>query len=75
MPATAPLGITIDEAPEGFKTSVPSPLEVRKARTKRGGWTRATLAKWGIPWPPPKGWRRALREAWEWEQTYRKHFQ
>ena len=21
---------------------------------------RTTLASWGVPWPPPKGWRRAL---------------
>jgi hypothetical protein len=30
------------------------------ARSPRGGWTKAQLAEWGVPWPPPKGWRRAL---------------
>lgn len=30
--------------------------------SKRGGWTRKTLAGWGVPWPPPKGWRKALTE-------------
>lgn len=34
--------------------------EIEAARSPRGGWTRATLAKWGVPWPPPGGWRRAL---------------
>ena len=34
--------------------------EMEAARSPRGGWTAATLAKWGVPWPPPKGWRRAL---------------
>lgn len=33
---------------------------IEAARSKRGGWGRATLAKWGVPWPPPGGWRRAL---------------
>jgi hypothetical protein len=27
-----------------------------------GGWTRAQLAEWGVPWPPPKGWKQALIE-------------
>jgi len=36
--------------------------EIDQARTEKGGWTRETLAKWGVPWPPPKGWRQALIE-------------
>ncbi len=37
----------------------PGRIEIEKARH-----TRAQLAAWGIPWPPPKGWRkRLLREA------------
>lgn len=31
--------------------------------TANGGWTKATLAEWGVAWPPPKGWRKALIEA------------
>lgn len=27
-------------------------------RTPAGGWTRAFLASIGVPWPPPRGWRR-----------------
>ena len=30
--------------------------DVMKARTPAGGWKRVTLAKWGIAWPPTKGW-------------------
>ena len=34
--------------------------EIEAARSRRGGWTAATLAGWGVPWPPPKGWRERL---------------
>ena len=34
--------------------------EIDAAATPAGGWTRATLAGWGVPWPPPKGWRKKL---------------
>lgn len=36
--------------------------EVEAERTAKGGWTRETLAGWGVPWPPPSGWRRAILE-------------
>lgn len=42
---------------------LPSPEEIEAAKTRRGGWTRNQLAQWGVPWPPPKGWRRRLIEA------------
>lgn len=35
-------------------------IEIEAARTPRGGWTRKQLAEWGVPWPPPKGWRKKL---------------
>ena len=25
-----------------------------------GAWSAKQLAAWGVPWPPPKGWRRKL---------------
>lgn len=25
-----------------------------------GGWSKADLAEWGIPWPPHQGWREAI---------------
>ena len=36
--------------------------EIEAAKSPRGGFTRKTLAAWGVPWPPPKGWRKALIE-------------
>lgn len=33
---------------------------IAAAMTPRGGWTKDQLAQWGVPWPPPKGWRQAL---------------
>lgn len=38
----------------------PTLAEIEAARTPAGGWTKATLAQWGVPWPPPKGWKEAL---------------
>lgn len=35
-------------------------LEIEQAKTQAGGWTRAQLATWGVPWPPPKGWKKNL---------------
>jgi hypothetical protein len=45
-----------------FNTSArfPTEEEIEAARTPAGGWTRAQLAEWGVPWPPPKGWKAAL---------------
>ncbi len=33
----------------------PSEEEIERAKSPAGGWTRATLARWGVPWPPTKG--------------------
>ena len=42
----------------------PTQQEIEDARTPKGGWTKKTLAEWGIPWPPTKGWRqRLIRES------------
>jgi len=41
---------------------MPTAAEIEAGRTKRGGWTRKQLAKWGVSWPPPKGWRRRLEQ-------------
>ena len=37
------------------KAETPTPEEIRAAR-----YTAKQLGLWGIPWPPPKGWRRNL---------------
>ena len=34
--------------------------EIEAGKSPRGGFTRAQLARWGVGWPPPAGWRRAL---------------
>lgn len=34
--------------------------ELEAARGPKGGWTREALAKWGVPWPPPHGWKGRL---------------
>lgn len=36
--------------------------DIAAARTPAGGWTKQQLHAWGVPWPPPKGWRKALME-------------
>jgi hypothetical protein len=46
-------------------TDLPSPEEVEAARTPAGGWKRVQLAAWGVPWPPPKGWKGELAERWQ----------
>ena len=47
---------------EGIK--FPSPDEVQAAASRTGGWSAATLAKWGIAWPPKHGWRVELERRW-----------
>jgi hypothetical protein len=38
-----------------------TPEEVEAGRSPAGGgFTRAQLAEWGVPWPSPAGWLRAL---------------
>jgi hypothetical protein len=34
--------------------------EIDGAKSEAGGWKKATLAQWGVPWPPPKGWKEML---------------
>ena len=33
---------------------------ISEVATERGAWTRAQLGFLGVPWPPPKGWRKRL---------------
>jgi hypothetical protein len=39
---------------------IPTPAEIELAKTPAGGWTKKQLAQWGVPWPPPKGWKKKL---------------
>lgn len=34
--------------------------EIEAGKSPKGGFTRDQLEKWGVPWPPPKGWKRKL---------------
>lgn len=34
--------------------------ELEAARRATGSWNAAQLRAWGVPWPPPRGWRRKL---------------
>lgn len=34
--------------------------DIRELMTPAGGYTRETLAKYGVPWPPPRGWLKEL---------------
>ena len=38
----------------------PTEQEIEAAKTPRGGWTKETLAAWGVSWPPPRGWKQRL---------------
>ena len=35
--------------------------EIEAGRSPTGGFGKEQLALWGVPWPPPSGWLRALR--------------
>jgi len=35
--------------------------ELDAAKTPAGGSTREQLAEWGVPWTPPKGWKKELQ--------------
>jgi hypothetical protein len=48
-----------DEPLELAPRPAPSPQEIARASTstKVGAWTAKQLAEWGVPYPPPRGWR------------------
>jgi len=36
--------------------------EVMKKQTPCGGWRKKDVAKWGVPWPLPSGWKETILE-------------
>jgi hypothetical protein len=48
--------------------------EVEAGRSAAGGFTRARLAAWGVPWPPPAGWLQALLRGADDHSTAEKAF-
>jgi hypothetical protein len=45
--------------------SLPSLEEIEQARTPAGGWAKQQLGRWGVAWPPPKGWRHDLERRYQ----------
>lgn len=54
---------------EAVAKQAPSPQQILDGRSAAGGWTRDTLAGWGVPWPPPKGWRAKLEALYAEQQA------
>ncbi len=52
-----------DEKQIRAPAKLPSHEEIEAARTPAGGWKRKQLELWGVPWPPPRGWKKALEAA------------
>lgn len=48
---------------------IPSPEEIERYKTSNGGWTRHDLNSWGVPFPPPHGWKEQLEKAYYNGQT------
>lgn len=48
-----------DDAAERFARGATA-VEIEAARSARGGFTAASLSRFGIAWPPPAGWRSQL---------------
>ncbi|MER7766786.1 TnsA endonuclease N-terminal domain-containing protein [Kitasatospora sp. NPDC096140] len=61
-PATA-AAVAVDQDAAGQDAVLcPTPEEIEAARTPAGGWRRDQLAAWGVPWPPPRGWKQRLTD-------------
>lgn len=45
-----------------------TPELILSLQSPNGGWSKESLAKLGVPWPPPAGWRKKL-EAKHWDRT------
>jgi len=43
-----------------MNNNIPSVEEIYAKQTSRGGWLKEDLQRWGIAWPPPKGWKNKL---------------
>jgi 5-methylcytosine-specific restriction endonuclease McrA len=37
-----------------------SAADIHARMTSKGGFSVKTFTEWGVPWPPPKGWRRTI---------------
>lgn len=48
--------------------TTPSPAEIEAAKTPRGGFSKESFKRLGLPYPPSRGWRRELERRWRAEQ-------
>jgi hypothetical protein len=39
---------------------MPTKKQIEACQTPAGGYDKKTLSRWGVPWPPPKGWKKKL---------------
>lgn len=46
-------------------TMAVSRKEIMSTTTPKGSWNAEILAKWGVKWPAPSGWKRKLIENWD----------
>lgn len=42
--------------------------EIEAGRSANGGFTKAQLLMWGVPYPPPKGWKQTLMSGGSFEE-------
>lgn len=60
--STIEAGCATCEAWAEYDMLKPTEEMIENGKTPEGGWTKEQLAKWGVSWPPPKGWKEALLE-------------
>lgn len=54
--------LSLPPSKDGMVEGAPSPAEIDKMARDARGKTRGVLSRWGVEWPPKKGWRAALIE-------------
>lgn len=59
-PETGEVIETVSLSKKALKTVGASAAEIEAAKSPAGAWTRETLAKWGVSWPPRRGWKKRL---------------
>lgn len=57
---TRPLPRALGDEVRHLGAFTPTAEEIEAAKSPAGGWTKEQLAVWGVPWPPPKGWKHKL---------------
>ena len=63
------LNLSSEEYVGQLGMETPSPKEIEDRRSIAGRWSRSVLEGWGVPWPPPRGWRHRLIERYYEQQN------